>query len=102
MHGTFDPPASADGVRAVITGTAPVATMMNYAQDLAVLTRGKGTLRLFASGYSPCHNEADVLAASSYDPDRDIENPADSVFCSHGAGFPVSWREAERYMISYP
>ena len=102
MHGTFDPPASADGVRAVITGTAPVATMMNYAQDLAVLTRGKGTLRLFASGYAPCHNEADVLAASSYDPDRDIENPADSVFCSHGAGFPVSWREAERYMISYP
>ena len=98
MYGTFDPPISEE-TRTLITGTAPVATMMDYAQELTSLTRGKGTLSLRSGGYAPCHNPEEVIAASGYDPDRDVENTADSVFCSHGAGFPVKWQDAERYMI---
>src|SRR5699024_8718083 len=40
----------------------------------------------------------EVLERIGYDPDRDLENTADSVFCSHGAGFVVPWYEADGYM----
>ena len=33
-----------------------------------------------------------------YDSDRDTENTADSVFCSHGSGFVVKWEEADAHM----
>ena len=33
-----------------------------------------------------------------YYPEADIENTADSVFCSHGAGFVVPWNEVINYM----
>ena len=34
-----------------------------------------------------------MIAAAGYDPAADVENPADSVFCSHGAGYTVPWDE---------
>ena len=33
-----------------------------------------------------------------YDPDRDTDNPADSVFCSHGAGVTVKWDQVREHM----
>jgi len=42
-------------------------------------------------GYRPCHNQDAVLANQSYDPVGDLENTPDSVFCAHGAGYPVPW-----------
>ena len=32
------------------------------------------------------------LEAVGYEPEHDLDNPADSVFCAHGAGFVVPWR----------
>ena len=34
-----------------------------------------------------------MLEAIGYQPDADTENPADSVFCGHGAGYLVKWDE---------
>ena len=48
---------------------------------------------MIPAGYDACHNSEEVLAAAGYDPDADTENPADSVFCSHGAGYLVRWDE---------
>ena len=39
-----------------------------------------------------------VIAAVGYDPDGDLENSADSVFCSHGAGVVVKWNEVRQHM----
>ena len=33
-----------------------------------------------------------------YDPARDVDNPADSVFCAHGSGFVVPWDRVPDYM----
>ena len=38
------------------------------------------------------------MAALGYDSLRDTENPADSVFCAHGAGFTVKWDQVRKYM----
>ena len=44
-----------------------------------------------------CKRE-EIIEASGYDPDRDLENPCGSVFCSHGAGYNVAWNEVPEHM----
>jgi ribosomal protection tetracycline resistance protein len=96
MAGTFAPPENT-GETAVLSGTAPVATMRTYPQELTGYTRGRGRITLTPAGYQPCHNTEEVLAAAGYDPDTDLENPADSVFCAHGAGYLVKWNEVKAH-----
>lgn len=90
MHGRFAQP-EIEGEMSILTGTAPVATMQEYQQDVTAYTRGQGKLSCTLQGYEPCHNEDEVLAASTYDPELDMANPASSVFCAHGAGYIVDW-----------
>ncbi len=92
MYGTFgDPESRGDSTR--LTGICPVSTMQNYQKELRSFTHGLGRLYLQNAGYYPCHNEEEVLASLSYDPDADLDNPSSSVFCSHGAGTLVPWYE---------
>lgn len=96
-EGTFDPPET--GLEtAVLTGTAPVATLRDYPVELAGYTHGRGRISLTPVGYRPCHNAAQVIAESGYQPQHDLDNPANSVFCAHGAGFVVSWADVRRHM----
>lgn len=97
MEGKIASPDS-DGVTATITGRAPVSEMRSYAKDVMAYTKGRGKLALFPDGYSPCHNAEKVMAAVGYDPEADLANSPDSVFCSHGAGITVKWHEVEKYM----
>ena len=97
MQGEFSAPEQ-DGSMALLTGTAPVSTMRNYQRDVISYTKGRGRLTLSLSGYELCHNAEEVIAASGYDFDSDLQDPAGSVFCSHGAGFVVPWNEVKQYM----
>lgn len=97
MQGDFSAPEQ-DGAMALLTGTAPVSTMRNYQRDVISYTKGRGRLTLSLSGYEPCHNAEEVISASGYDFDSDLQDPAGSVFCSHGAGFVVPWSEVKQYM----
>ena len=97
MAGTLEPPEM-DGETASFKGRCPVATMQGYAADVAAYSRGKGRLSLRYGGYEECHNADEVIAASGYSPEADLENTPDSVFCSHGAGVTVGWREVEGHM----
>ena len=91
------PPETAGG-NAVITGSAPVSELRGYALEVAAYTRGLGSLACMPAGYRPCHNAAAVVAAIGYDAEHDTENTGDSVFCAHGSGFVVNWREAAAHM----
>lgn len=97
MDGKIASPES-DGITAVITGRAPVSEMRSYQSDVMAYTKGKGKLALFPDGYSPCHKAEKVITAAGYDPEADLENTPDSVFCSHGAGVTVKWYDVEKYM----
>ena len=92
MGGSFDPPELL-GETSVLTGSVPVAELRGYAMELAGYTRGKGRLACTLAGYRPCHDAPVVIEAMGYDPERDTENPPDSVFCAHGAGYTVKWDE---------
>ena len=97
MEGTFDPPESGEET-AVLTGSAPVSTMRSYPMEVVSYTRGRGHLSLTLDGYRPCHNAQEVIAAIGYEPEHDLDNPADSVFCAHGAGFVVPWDQVRSHM----
>ena len=101
MGGEAEPP-EALGEEAVLTGQAPVAAMGDYAKELAAYTRGQGRLSLRPAGYRPCGDPETVAAALGYDPERDVENTPDSVFCAHGAGYTVKWSDvpAQAHVVS--
>ena len=97
MGGEFDPPESS-GELSTLRGTVPASELKDYADTVAAYTQGRGRLQIAMSGYRPCHNTEAVLAEIRYDPESDLENTPDSVFCAHGAGFTVKWDKVKDYM----
>ncbi|CUO52751.1 Elongation factor G [Dorea longicatena] len=97
MNGEAGTPQT-EGEMTTIEGYAPVADMRDYQMEVNSYTRGQGHLTCTFRGYEPCQNAEAVIEEIGYDPERDIENPTGSVFCSHGAGFNVSWDKVPEYM----
>lgn len=95
--GTFNAPDEQNEM-AVIRGKAPISEMNGYASELAAYTSGKGQLSYNFAGYDICHNSEKVIEQFDYNPESDLENTPDSVFCAHGAGFTVKWNQVEEYM----
>ena len=95
--GSFDAPEEA-GDMTLLRGRVPVTEFDDYAQEVASYTGGRGRLSLEPAGDGPCHNPDAVIAAADYDPEADLENTPDSVFCAHGGGFPVKWNRVAEYM----
>lgn len=92
MHARFGSPDAA-GQMASITGELPASELGDYAIDVASYTGGRGSLTLELSGYESCHDAEKVIGQAAYDPEADLPNTPDSVFCSHGAGYTVKWNE---------
>lgn len=97
MSGHFDAPFT-EGDVSVLTGTAPAAKMQGYQAVLTAYSGGNGRLFCSLKGYEPCHNTEEVIERTGYEAERDLDNPASSVFCAHGAGFLVEWQDVEQYM----
>ena len=92
MAAEFETPATS-GDAAAITGEVPASEVGEYALEVARYTGGRGRLSLELAGYRACHDADEVAAAAAYDPEADLPNTPDSVFCSHGAGHTVKWRD---------
>ena len=97
MGGSFGP-ARQEGDTACLEGSAPVSGLRGYPRQLAGYTHGRGRITLTPDSYRPCRNAAEIVAASGYDPDADLDNPSGSVFCAHGAGFLVPWDKVREHM----
>ena len=97
MGGVPESPESRGG-NAVLEGRVPAGEIRDYAVQLAAYTQGQGRLSLSMRGYEPCHNARQVIEAAAYDPEADLENTPDSVFCSHGAGHTVKWDRVKEFM----
>ncbi|MGN1481358.1 NYN domain-containing protein [Porcipelethomonas sp.] len=92
MNGKFSPPETS-GDMSVIDGEAPVYEIRDYQSEVNAYTKGRGRLNCSLKGYEPCHNADDIISEIGYNSDSDVANTADSVFCSHGAGYVVKWNE---------
>ena len=96
MAAEFEAPATS-GDAATLTGEVPASEVGEYALEVARYTGGRGRLSLELAGYRPCHNSDEVIAAAAYDPEADLPNTPDSVFCSHGAGHTVKWYDVPEH-----
>ena len=96
MGGRFDPPETL-GETALLTGRGPASELGEYWQTVASYTRGRGRLSCTLGGYEACHNGSEVVERLGYDPEADLDNSPDSVFCAHGAGFLVKWDQVPEY-----
>lgn len=85
------------GDEARLAGEVPASELGDYALQLAEYTSGQGMISLEFSGYEPCHDADRVIAEAGYDPEADLPNTPDSVFCSHGAGYTVKWHEVPEH-----
>lgn len=97
MYGSFEQPRM-ENEMSVLCGIVPVSTMRNYQQEVISYTKGRGRLFCTLKGYLPCHNTEEVLNGIAYEPELDVENTPDSVFCYHGAGTIVPWYEVPDHM----
>lgn len=97
MAGICNPPKDLGG-QVLLTGEVPVVEMMDYPKQLTALSKGQARISLTFMGYQPCHNTQDVVNQFAYEPERDLDNTPDSVFCSHGAGYTVKWWDVPSHM----
>lgn len=95
--GTYEEQVTTPGT-SILVGRAPVSAMSDYAKEVASYTHGKGRFSCRVEGYFPCHNADEVSTELAYNPESDMDNTLDSVFCAHGAGFIVPWNMVTQYM----
>jgi predicted RNA-binding protein with PIN domain len=94
---TIEPPES-DGETSTLKGIAAVSKIQHYGMTLSDFSHGKGVILFSLKGYEECKNTEEIIESIGYNPDSDLFNSCDSVFCSGGAGFLVKWDEVEKYM----
>lgn len=97
MGGEFSPPEISGDI-AITKGRAPARLLSGYVEELISHSGGRAGITLRFDGYEPCREQEEIVAEIGYDPERDLENTPDSVFCAKGAGFTVKWYDAEKYM----
>ena len=97
MNGSFSSPEER-GEYLRLEGAAPAAKLTSYMEELVAWSHGRGRLNLTPCGYRPCREQARIVGEFGYDPERDEDNPADSVFCAHGAGVNIKWDRVPDYM----
>ena len=86
------------GDNAVVEGSVAVSRMGDYPREITAYTHGLGKLSLRVRGYAPCPDQEKVVAELGYDPEADVDNSPDSVFCGHGAGYLVKWNDVKNQM----
>ena len=83
---------------AKIKGRVPASEISGYQLTLSGYTSGEGRLSCTPCGYDECHDAAAVIEEKGYDPERDVDNPADSVFVNHSGSDIVKWDEVTEHM----
>lgn len=91
-------PLQSGAEMSVLVGKAPAAKLNGYYAEVISYTKGRGSFSCEVCGYEPCHNAEEIIEQYHYDPRKDVEHPADSVFCSHGAGHVIPWNEVYEHM----
>lgn len=97
MHGETNTPET-DGDKAIVTGEVAVSSFGEYMKEFLSYTGGKGRITCNLKGYKECYDQDIIVEEIGYDPEADLDNPADSVFCAHGAGYVVPWEKVEENM----
>lgn len=97
MGAEINPP-EVDGEMSVVTGSAPIRLLREYPKEIISFAHGKGKISMSFKGYEPSKEQDKIAEEFGYNPEADVENTPDSVFCSHGSGFIVKWDKVHEHM----
>lgn len=81
-----------------LSGIASVRELSGYGNELISYTKGLGKIQYELDGYQPCLQQETIVNQLAYDAQGDLENPCDSIFCSRGAGYNVSYANVYQKM----
>lgn len=96
--GEVSQPQAGPGDLVRLEGSGPVTKLRDYAATVRAYTHGQGQLTLTPAGSRPVADPTPLIEAANYDPVGDLANTPDSVFCAHGAGYPVAWDQVPQTM----
>lgn len=96
--GEVSQPQAGPGDLVRLEGSGPVAKLRDYAATVRAYTHGQGQLTLTPAGSRPVADPTPLIEAANYDPVGNLANTPDSVFCAHGAGYPVAWEQVPQTM----
>lgn len=91
MNAQMEAPEYLSESEVVQRGRCRLAAIYDYPERFASLTHGYGRFAMQYCGHFPCRDQEEVVKQCGYVATEDPDNPCNSVFCSHGAGFPVTW-----------
>ena len=97
MGGEFEAPEILDNGLQRLRALAPASKCAAYGKQVSVYTKGRGHMSAEFAAYLPCADAEKVIAERAYNPEADLFNSPDSIFCSHGAGFDVRWDQVDSY-----
>ena len=98
MGGEFSAPEALGEGFSLLRAQAPAARCAAYGKQVSIYTKGRGRMSAAFAAYLPCADPEAIIAEKHYQPEADLLNPPDSVFCVHGAGYNVKWDQVEAYM----
>ena len=81
-----------------VSGKGPLRLLRNYEEEVRSYTHGSGRFSYESSGYEESPDQTAIIQDSGYDAEHDPDHPAGSIFCVHGSGVYVPWREADAKM----
>ncbi len=90
-------PAEIENNVAVLKGKCPAINLINYNKELIGYTKGLGKLNFEIAGFYSAHNEKELIENYNYNFQDYIYSNPNSVFCEHGKGFIVDYKDVENY-----
>ncbi|MBR3016492.1 MAG: TetM/TetW/TetO/TetS family tetracycline resistance ribosomal protection protein [Clostridia bacterium] len=97
MGGEFDAPEIMENGLQRLRALAPASKCASYGKQVSIYTKGRGHMSAEFAAYLPCADADKVIAERAYNPEADLYNSPDSIFCSHGAGFDVRWDQVDSF-----
>jgi ribosomal protection tetracycline resistance protein len=98
MGGSVTSTDAANDASVTVNGFAPVSRMRGYARDVRNYTHGQGRLLCVFDSFRPCADQEQLIKQIGYDPMAHPDDTPDSVFCAHGAGYTVDWKDVPAHM----
>ncbi len=97
MGGEFEAPEILDNGMQRLRALAPASRCGSYGRQVSIYTKGQGHMSAEFAAYLPCTEADRIIAEKAYNPQADLFNSPDSIFCAHGAGFDVPWDQVDSY-----
>lgn len=81
--------------RTKVTGRAPASLLSEYSRKIPEIVGDNAVFSMAPDGFDEAGDAERIIEEKAYDPERDVDEPADSVFFINGKSVIVKWNEID-------